>query len=54
MKRYAVSIVNGYMILKNAYDKKEQLRFATIDYSGAAESPVRQSQSHSSDGTEPP
>ena len=30
MKRYAVSIVNGYMILKNAYDKKEQLRFATI------------------------
>ena len=30
MKRYAVSIVNGYTILKNAYDKKEQLRFVTI------------------------
>ena len=30
MKRYSVSIVNGYMILKNAYDKKSQLRFATI------------------------
>ena len=30
IKRYSVSIVNGYMILKNAYDKKEQLRFVTI------------------------
>ena len=30
IKKYSVSIVNGYMILKNAYDKKEQLRFVTI------------------------
>ncbi len=30
IKRYSVNIVNGYMILKNAYDKKEQLRFVTI------------------------
>ena len=30
IKRYSVSIVNGYMILKNAYDRKEQLRFVTI------------------------
>ena len=37
MKRYAVSIVNGYMILKNAYDKKEQLRFATISVQSAGE-----------------
>ena len=37
MKRYAVSIVNGYMILKNAYDKKEQLRFATISVQSPGE-----------------
>lgn len=30
IKKYSVSMVNGYMILKNAYDKKEQLRFVTI------------------------
>lgn len=30
MKRYSVGTVNGYMILKNAYAKKEQLRFVTI------------------------
>lgn len=24
-------MVNGYMILENAYDKKEQLRFVTIN-----------------------
>ena len=30
IKRYSVSMINGYMILKNAYDKKEQLRFVTI------------------------
>ena len=30
MKRYASTTINGYMILKNAYSKKEQLRFATI------------------------
>ena len=30
MKRYASTIINGYMILKNAYSKKEQLRFVTI------------------------
>ena len=30
IKKYSVSIVNGYMILKNAYDRKEQLRFVTI------------------------
>ena len=30
MKRYSVIIVNGYMILENAYDKKERLRFVTI------------------------
>lgn len=30
IKRYSVSMVNGYMILKNAYAKKEQLRFVTI------------------------
>lgn len=37
MKRHAVSIVNGYMILKNAYDKKEQLRFATISVQSPGE-----------------
>ena len=30
MKRYASTTINGYMILKNAYSKKEQLRFVTI------------------------
>ena len=30
IKRYSDRIVNGYMILKNVYDKKEQLRFVTI------------------------
>ena len=30
MKRHASTTINGYMILKNAYSKKEQLRFATI------------------------
>ena len=30
IKKYSVSMVNGYMILENAYDKKEQLRFVTI------------------------
>lgn len=37
IKRYSVSIVNGYMILKNAYDKKEQLRFVTISVQSAKE-----------------
>lgn len=31
VKRHSVSITNGYMILKNAYQKKEELRFVTID-----------------------
>ena len=30
MKKYASTTINGYMILKNAYSKKEQLRFVTI------------------------
>lgn len=30
VKRHSVSTVNGYMILKNAYQKKEGLRFVTI------------------------
>lgn len=30
MKRRSVRIVNGYMVLKNAYEEKEELRFATI------------------------
>ena len=30
MKRYASTTINGYMILKKAYSKKEQLRFVTI------------------------
>lgn len=30
IKRYSSNTVNGYMILKNAYNEKEQLRFATI------------------------
>lgn len=30
IKRYSSNTVNGYMILKNAYNKKEQLRFVTI------------------------
>lgn len=30
VKRHSVSIANGYMILKNAYQKKEELRFVTI------------------------
>lgn len=30
IKRYSSNTVNGYIILKNAYTEKEQLRFATI------------------------
>ena len=37
MKRYSVSIVNGYMILKNAYDNKERLRFVTISVQSPGE-----------------
>ncbi|HJC49266.1 MAG TPA: hypothetical protein H9754_01575 [Candidatus Anaerostipes avistercoris] len=37
VKKYSVSIVNGYMVLKNAYDKKEQLRFVTISVQGPKE-----------------
>ena len=37
MKRYSASTVNGYMILKNAYDNKEQLRFVTINVQSPGE-----------------
>ena len=30
IKRYSSNTVNGYIILKNAYNEKEQLRFVTI------------------------
>lgn len=30
MKKYCSNIINGYMILENAYKEKDQLRFATI------------------------
>ncbi len=30
IKKYCSNIINGYMILENAYKGKEQLRFATI------------------------
>lgn len=31
IRTYSVCVVNGYMILKNAYEQKDRLRFVTIN-----------------------